>query len=59
MPLNLHFHDNGWEAVSQNWNAWWAGELGGEGLALVINETLSPAEGKAFLDELRLLEKLT
>ncbi len=32
-------------------------ELGGKGLALVINETLTPEQGKAMLDEIRLMEK--
>jgi len=31
-------------------------ELGGKGLALVIIKALTPAQGKAFLDEIRLLE---
>jgi hypothetical protein len=31
-------------------------ELGGKGLALVINETLTPEQGKAFLNEIRSLE---
>jgi 5-methyltetrahydrofolate--homocysteine methyltransferase len=32
-------------------------ELGGKGMALVINENLDPEKGKAFLNEIRLLEK--
>jgi hypothetical protein len=32
-------------------------ELGGKGLALVINGTLTPEQGKALLDEIRLMEK--
>jgi hypothetical protein len=32
-------------------------ELGGKGMALVINENLDPEQGKAFLNEIRLLEK--
>jgi 5-methyltetrahydrofolate--homocysteine methyltransferase len=27
MLLNLNFPDNGWDSISQNWLAWWAGEL--------------------------------
>jgi hypothetical protein len=32
-------------------------ELGGKGLALVTNEILTPEQGKALLDEIRLMEK--
>ncbi len=27
ISLNLHFSEQDWERVSQNWCAWWAGEL--------------------------------
>jgi hypothetical protein len=30
-------------------------ELGGKGLALVINETLAPEQGQALLDEIHFL----
>jgi hypothetical protein len=33
-------------------------ELGGKGFVLLINEKLSPEQGKAFLNEIRRLEKL-
>jgi hypothetical protein len=26
-PFNLHFPENGWEKITQNGFAWWAGEL--------------------------------
>jgi hypothetical protein len=26
-PFNLHFPENGWEKITQNGSAWWAGEL--------------------------------
>ena len=32
-------------------------EFSGKGLALVINETLTPEQGIAFLGEIRVLEK--
>ena len=32
-------------------------ELGGKGLALVINETLTPEQGRALVNEIRLIEK--
>ncbi len=32
-------------------------ELGGQGLLLAINETLTPQEGQAFLEEIRLLNR--
>jgi hypothetical protein len=27
MSLNLNFPDSRWETITQNWSAWWAGEL--------------------------------
>ncbi|MGE5124022.1 MAG: hypothetical protein ACM3H7_05850 [Acidobacteriaceae bacterium] len=27
MSLKLHFPENGWEVISRDWSAWWAGEL--------------------------------
>ncbi len=32
-------------------------ELGGKGMLVVINESLTPDEGKALLDEIRVIEK--
>ncbi len=39
MSLHLHFPENGWEAVRQNWSAWWAGDLD---RALVVLECIEP-----------------
>jgi hypothetical protein len=39
MPLNLNFPDNGWESITQNWAAWWEGELD---RALVVLECVEP-----------------
>jgi hypothetical protein len=41
MPLKLHFLDNGWEYITQNWSAWWAGELD---RALVVLECVEPQD---------------
>jgi hypothetical protein len=41
MELRLHFPDNGWETVRQNWAAWWSGELG---RALVVLECIEPQD---------------
>lgn len=41
MSLNLHFPDLGWEAITQNWSAWWAGELE---RALVVLECIDPQD---------------
>jgi hypothetical protein len=37
--LNLHFSENGWEKITQNWSAWWAGELA---RALIALECIEP-----------------
>jgi hypothetical protein len=40
MPtLSLHFPENGWEKISQNWSAWWAGELE---RPLIVLECIEP-----------------
>lgn len=39
MSLKMNFPDNGWEAISKNWSAWWAGELE---RALVVLECVEP-----------------
>jgi hypothetical protein len=39
MALKLNFPDNGWESITQNWSAWWAGELN---RALVVLECVEP-----------------
>ncbi len=41
MPLNLHFPEDGWETIAQNWSAWWAGELE---RALVVLECVEPKD---------------
>jgi 5-methyltetrahydrofolate--homocysteine methyltransferase len=41
MPLQLQFTDSSWEHISQDWNAWWAGELK---RALVILECIEPKD---------------
>ncbi len=41
MPLNLHFPESGWESISQDWCAWWAGELE---RALVVLECIEPQD---------------
>jgi len=41
MPVTLHFPENGWEAIAQNWTAWWAGELP---RALVVLECIEPQD---------------
>ena len=41
MTLNLHFPDSGWEVITQNWCAWWAGELE---RALVVLECIEPKD---------------
>ena len=42
MSLKLHFPEYGWEAISKNWSAWWAGELE---RALVVLECVEPEYG--------------
>jgi 5-methyltetrahydrofolate--homocysteine methyltransferase len=39
MPLILHFPDDGWEKIREEWSAWWAGELD---RALVVLECVEP-----------------
>jgi hypothetical protein len=41
MTLNLHFPDLGWETITQNWSAWWAGDLQ---RALVVLECIEPKD---------------
>lgn len=41
MELNLHFPENGWESIAQNWSAWWSGELK---RALVVLECVEPQD---------------
>src|SRR5512143_2242708 len=41
MPLKLHFPEHGWEAIQQNWSAWWAGELE---RPLVVLECIEPQD---------------
>lgn len=41
MPLHLHFIDDSWERIAQDWNTWWAGELE---RALVVLECIEPRD---------------
>jgi hypothetical protein len=41
MPLNLHFPDDGWERIRQDWCAWWAGELP---RSLIVLECIEPKD---------------
>jgi hypothetical protein len=41
MPLNLHFPESSWEIVTQNWSAWWAGELE---RPLIVLECIEPQD---------------
>jgi len=41
MSLNLHFPESGWESITRNWSAWWAGELE---RALVVLECIEPQD---------------
>lgn len=41
MSLNLHFPESGCESITQNWSAWWAGELE---RALVVLECIEPQD---------------
>jgi hypothetical protein len=41
MPLHLHFPDARWETITQNWSAWWAGELE---RPLVVLECVEPQD---------------
>jgi hypothetical protein len=41
MPLRLHFPEYGWDSITQDWSAWWAGELG---RALVVLECFEPQD---------------
>jgi hypothetical protein len=39
MSLKLHFPEDGWEKIQENWTAWWTGELD---RALVVLECIEP-----------------
>jgi hypothetical protein len=39
MALNLHFPDDGWVTISQNWSIWCAGELDRALVVLECNES--------------------
>ncbi len=41
MELQLHFPEHGWEAIAQDWSAWWSGELE---RALVVLECVEPQD---------------
>jgi hypothetical protein len=41
MNLNIHFPDQGWETIAQNWSAWWAGELE---RAIIVLECIEPKD---------------
>ncbi len=41
MSLHLYFPEDGWEAISRNWTAWWTGELE---RALVVLECIEPVD---------------
>lgn len=41
MTIDIHFTDDDWHRIEQDWNAWWAGELS---RPLVVLETFTPMD---------------